>query len=277
MKAITDTLDISRSNQYEKKKGRKRYGTRKDDDYYLPLIKEITDNRPTFGYRRVTAVINRILVQKEHHRINHKRIYRIMRANHLLLQKYTGRPVRAHTGDIITLASNMRWCSDMFEILCWNGQKVRIAFAMDCCDREIMGHIATTGGITGGMVRDLMASSMEYRFGKADSLPHPIEWLSDNGSAYTANETISFARLMGFKPCTTPYYSPESNGMAESFVKTFKRDYAYMHDLPDAVTVMQQLPLWFEDYNENHPHKGLNMLSPREFRRKEAKLETCPV
>ena len=194
-----------------------------------------------------------------------------MRANHLLLQKYTGRPVRAHTGDIITLASNMRWCSDMFEILCWNGQKVRIAFAMDCCDREIMGHIATTGGITGDMVRDLMASSMEYRFGKADSLPHPIEWLSDNGSAYTANETTSFARLMGFIPCTTPYYSPESNGMAESFVKTFKRDCVCMRDLPDAKSVMEQAPLWFEDYNENHPHKGLNMLSPREFRRKDIK------
>ena len=96
MKAITDTLDISRSNQYEVKKNRKRYAIKKDDDIYLPLIKEITDNRPTFGYRRVTAVINRILVEKEHQRINHKRVYRIMRANHLLLQKYTGRPVRAH-------------------------------------------------------------------------------------------------------------------------------------------------------------------------------------
>jgi transposase InsO family protein len=50
-----------------------------------------------------------------------------------------------------------------------------------------------------------------------------------------------------------------------------------MRDLPDAVTVMKQLPLWFDDYNENHPHKGLEMLSPREYRRKEAKLETCPV
>jgi len=75
----------------------------------------------------------------------------------------------------------------------------------------------------------------------------------------------------------TPYYSPESNGMAESFVKTFKRDYVYMNDLPDAISVMEQLSFWFEDYNENHPHRGLKMLFPREYRRKEAKLETCPV
>jgi len=44
--------------------------------------------------------------------------------------------------------------------------------------------------------------------------------------------------MMGLEVCTTPYYSPESNRMAESFEKTFKRDYVSMHDLPDPKTVM---------------------------------------
>jgi transposase InsO family protein len=113
---------------------------------------------------------------------------------------------------------------------------------MDCADREIMSYIATTGGISGEMVRDLMAEAIEYRFGIVDQVPHRIQWLSDNGPAYTAYETIRFAKLMGLEVCTTPYYSPESNGMAESFIKTFKRDYVYMNELPDAVTVMEQLP-----------------------------------
>lgn len=51
--------------------------------------------------------------------------------------------------------------------------------------------------------------------------------------------------------------------MAEAFIKTFKRDYVRMHELPDAITVVEQLPLWFEDYNENRPHKNLKMMSPR--------------
>lgn len=58
---------------------------------------------------------------------------------------------------------------------------------------------------------------------------------------HTANETISFAQLMGSIPYTTPYYSPESNETAEPFIKTFKRNYVYMHDLPDAVMVMKRL------------------------------------
>ncbi len=50
--------------------------------------------------------------------------------------------------------------------------------------------------------------------------------------------------------------------MAEAFVKTFKRDYVCLNDLPDAATVMASLPEWIEDYNRSHPHKGLKMKSP---------------
>ncbi|OPY74796.1 MAG: IS2 transposase TnpB [Syntrophorhabdus sp. PtaU1.Bin153] len=220
---------------------------------------------------RVTALLNREF------RINHKKVYRIMRANNLLLPKYTGRVIKPHEGTIITLMSNMRWCSDGFEISCMNRERVRIAFAMDCSDREIMSFVATNKGITSEMIKDLMVGAIEYRFGIVDQVPHTIEWLSDNGSCYTAYETLRFARMMGLEPCTTPYQSPESNGMAESFVKTFKRDYVSLYALPSAVAVMEMLPSWFEDYNENHPHKGLKMRSPREHRRLLNKLERCPV
>ena len=64
--------------------------------------------------------------------------------------------------------------------------------------------------------------------------------------------------------------------MAEAFVKTFKRDYVYAHDRPDARTVLAQLAAWFEDYNEEAPHKGLRMRSPREFIRL-IENAACPV
>ena len=59
--------------------------------------------------------------------------------------------------------------------------------------------------------------------------------------------------------------SPESNGVCEAFFKTQKRDYARVHPRPDAISVLQPLPTWFEDYNNIHPHSGLRMRSPREF------------
>ena len=54
--------------------------------------------------------------------------------------------------------------------------------------------------------------------------------LTDNGPGYVARDTVSFARSLGFDFRTTPAYSPESNGMTEAFVKTFKRDYVPFSD-----------------------------------------------
>jgi transposase InsO family protein len=55
------------------------------------------------------------------------------------------------------------------------------------------------------------------------------------------------------------------------------KDYVHMNPLPDAQTVLEKIPDWFQDYNEYHPHKGLRMQSPRQFRRKQLKFEPCPV
>ena len=282
MKTIADTLDVFRSRQYEKleKKvisSRRRYYERKGDETFLLLIRQIVDDRPTYGYRRITALINRQRIEQGLFRINPKRIYRLVKMHGLLLPRYSGKPTRTHDGRVIMNRSNLRWCSDGFEIACWNKERIRLAFSMDCCDREIMSYVATTGGISGDMIRDLMAESIESRFGSRSRLPHRIQWLSDNGPAYIARETKSFAQMVGLEVCTTPFYSPQSNGMAESFVKTFKRDYVHINNLTDAATVMNQLPGWFTDYNENHPHKGLKMLSPREYRKYQIKLEQCPV
>lgn len=277
MKRITDALEVSRSNVYKHGAHPRIHYRKKEDPTLAGLIREITDARPTYGYRRICALLNRRLRETGKSGVNHKRVYRIMHVNHLLLQRHTGRPVRVHDGTIITKQSNQRWCSDMFEILCDNGERVRVVFCLDCADREILGYFATTGGVTGEMICDLMATAIENRFGIVDRVPEGLQWLSDNGPAYTAWETRSFARQMGFDIRTTPYYSPESNGMAESFIKTFKRDYVSMHDIPDARGVMEQLTGWFEDYNEYHPHIGLKRRSPREHRRLMAKLEKCPV
>jgi putative transposase len=47
-----------------------------------------------------------------------------------------------------------------FQIGCDNGEKVRIPFTLDCCDREAISGIATTGGINSSDIRDLMVESV---------------------------------------------------------------------------------------------------------------------
>jgi putative transposase len=271
MKAVARAIGVSRSNLWDRAHGRHQgrpiQYNKADDEVLLQSIRKICDQRGSYGYRRTAAILSRLRETEGQQRVNHKRVHRIMKAHNLLLRRYGMKPTRTHDGKVITLKSNMRWCSDSFFIRCWDGQMVEVAFAMDTCDREVMGYVATTAAITGEMIRDLMAESVEQRFGAVDSVPHPIQWLSDNGPPYTAAETRLFAEQLGLVPCTTPSYSPQSNGMSEAFVKTFKRDYVYLSELHTADQVLQQLPAWFEDYNEWAPHKGLRMKSPREYRR----------
>ncbi len=241
------------------------------DEALLPLIRRFVDERPTYGYRRLTALVNRERRTQGMPPANRKRVHRIMQRNAMLLQRHTGRRERRlHNGKVMVMCSNLRWCSDGLEFTCWNGDVVRMAFIIDAFDREIIAWAAVCGaGISGCDVRDMMLEAVEKRFG-AVRAPHPIEHLSDNGSPYTAKQTRDFAVALNLVPCFTPVNSPESNGMSEAFVKTLKRDYVRISPLPDAKTALRQIAGWIDDYNEIHPHSALRMRSPREFIRAQA-------
>jgi len=269
MKTVAEVIGVSRSNLVEHLKERpqhKRIGRPpRPDDELLAAIKAVIAEMPTYGYRRIHAVLKRQALAGGSSPPNHKRVYRVMKLHGLLLDRHAGGVERRHDGRIAVDERNRRWCSDGFEIGCDNGEKVRVAFSLDCCDREVMSFLATTGGIRSGDVRDLMVAAVEHRFGRVNRLPVIIEWLSDNGGCYIASDTRSFAREIGLEPRTTPIESPQSNGMAEAFVRTVRRDYVRVNPLPDALTVMRQLSAWITHYNEVHPHKALGYRSPREF------------
>ncbi|MFV2621296.1 IS3 family transposase [Escherichia coli] len=242
-----------------------------DDTDVLLRIHHVIGELPTYGYRRVWALLRRQAELDGMPAINAKRVYRIMRQNALLLERKTAVPPskRAHTGKVAVKESNQRWCSDGFEFRCDNGEKLRVTFALDCCDREALHWAVTTGGFNSETVQDVMLGAVERRFG--NELPaSPVEWLTDNGSCYRANETRQFARILGLEPKNTAVRSPESNGIAESFVKTIKRDYISIMPKPDGLTAAKNLAEAFEHYNEWHPHSALGYRSPREYLRQQA-------
>ncbi|MGS8469962.1 IS3 family transposase [Escherichia coli] len=242
-----------------------------DDTDVLLRIHHVIGELPTYGYRRVWALLRRQTELDGMPAINAKRVYRIMRQNALLLERKPAVPPskRAHTGRVAVKESNQRWCSDGFEFRCDNGEKLRVTFALDCCDREALHWAVTTGGFDSETVQDVMLGAVERRFGS--ELPaSPVEWLTDNGSCYRANETRQFARMLGLEPKNTAVRSSESNGIAESFVKTIKRDYISIMPKPDGLTAAKNLAEAFEHYNEWHPHSALGYRSPREYLRQRA-------
>ncbi len=277
MKAVCDTLGIARSHVHARRqrgadwRDARTSRTPAPDEELLAEIRLQIADLPSYGYRRACALVNRERRLHDRPPVNPKRAYRVMAEAKLLLPKAPCRPQssRPHEGKVAVAASDVRWCSDGFEIRCESGETVTATFAKDCCDREIMAWRAWPGkGLPGEPVREMLIEAVEKRFGTVDALPEgrTLEFLTDNGGAYIADDTRRVARALGLKPVNTPVCSPQSNGMAESFVNTFKRDYVSRMDLADAATVMEQLPAAFEHFNTVHPHSSLKMRSPREFR-----------
>lgn len=233
MSVVAETLGVSRSNLHARvtgsAKSRRRYH-KAQDAAVVPLITKLVAARPTYGYRRITAILNRQLRAQDAAPVNHKRVYRIMQAQNLLLaRRYTERSDRTHNGKVVTMRSNLRpsrqiclanrlpvsGCSDGFEFTCWNGDIVRGAFIIDAHDREIISWCAVVNaGISGSDVRDMMLATVEARFG-GHRAPHQVEMLTDNGSPYIARDTRIFARQLGLKPCFTPVKSPQTGARSD--------------------------------------------------------------
>ena len=120
MKAVADTLVVARSNLIERvSRAAKPRGPypKAGDKPLLALIRRLVDERPTYGYRRITRLVNRRQKTEGKPNINAKRVLRIMQANQLTLERHTGRrPGRTHDGIVIALRSNVCWCSDHFEL-----------------------------------------------------------------------------------------------------------------------------------------------------------------
>jgi putative transposase len=187
VKRVAEALGLARSNLAAQMTAavprRRRRRRPQPEAELLAEIKQIIAGLPSYGYRWVHALIRRRHREQARAAVNAKRVYRVMKAHRLRLERHTGEGAqRRHDGRVAVDRSDTRWCSDGFEIGCQNRERVRIAFTLDCCDREAISWVATTGGVDSGDIRDLMIESLEARFGLVNSLPAPLEWLSDNGS-----------------------------------------------------------------------------------------------
>ena len=69
---------------------------------------------------------------------------------------------------------------------------------------------------------------------------------------YCSRQTIKFERYLAVRNWTAPY-SPQSNGMAEAFIRTIKKNYVYASDCSSLEDVCKTLKQWIFDYNNAAP------------------------
>lgn len=208
---ICRKLKIGRATAYRNLKGRPKRYRPPSDEIVVAQLRQALRGRGSYSYRRAHWLLNRDFGT----RYNRKRIQRVMRLYGLALPvRGRRRRGRRHYGQVECVVSNLRWCSDVLEIACWNGEG---------CDREAIAFVATPHPTGGVEVRRLIRKAIHARYGDERPDP-PVQWLSHNEAIYTALETVIEAERHHLAPITTPVAGPESNGIAEAFVNTFKRD-----------------------------------------------------
>jgi putative transposase len=146
VKTVCRVLELARSHIHDLnhrgedwRDGRTGRTPASDAQLVAEIRTQISD-LPSYGYRRACALVNRQRAQQGAARVNPKRAYRVMSQAGLLLPKAPRRrqSSRQHDGVVAVQRSDMRWCSDGFEIKCDSGETVTATFAKDCCDREVM-------------------------------------------------------------------------------------------------------------------------------------------
>ncbi len=127
MTAVSDILKASRSQLYARMKTpptKKRGRPPLPDGDLVERIKAIIGDAPTYGYRRVHAILRREDQAEGRSWPNQKRVYRVMKAHGMLLNGSSEKTTeRRHDGRVAVDQSNLRWCSDGFEISSDNREK----------------------------------------------------------------------------------------------------------------------------------------------------------
>src|SRR5262249_51720506 len=100
MTTVAEVIGVSRSNLMERMRERpkKRIGRRPlPDDKLGAEIRAVIAELPTYGYRRVHAILKRQALADGLKPSNHKRVYRVMKVHGLLLDAMPAAPSGAMT------------------------------------------------------------------------------------------------------------------------------------------------------------------------------------
>jgi len=86
--------------------------------------------------------------------------------------------------------------------------------------------------------------------------------ITDNGACYRSRPFRARAEELGIHLHYTRPYRPQTNGKAEAFIKTLKREWAYSTIYSSNASRLDALPTFLDYYNQRRPHTSLGLLPP---------------
>ena len=228
---------------------------RPDDGPLLERLTALAQERRRFGYRRL-----HVLLRREGHAVNRKRVQRIYREEKLTVRRRGGRKRAMGTRRPIEtpVAANQRWSLDFVSDQISDGRRFRILAVVDDCTRECLGLVADTS-ISGLRVARELDSIIRQRGRRPDTI------VSDNGTEYTSNAILQWADRTGVGWHYIAPGKPQQNGFIESFNGRLRDELLNETLFRSLAHARAALEAWRRDYNEHRPHSKLGWMTPADY------------
>ncbi len=231
----------------------------------LERIKSLKGEHPFWGYRRIWA----FLKFQEHRPVNHKRIYRLMQENNLLVPKNLKlKATRTNTlHKPRTYEPNKYWGIDMTKVMIPAFGWVYIHVVIDWGSKKLLStHMSLTSKTNDWIDALNEAVNKQYPNGIKSSLSIPC-LVSDHGSQPTSGTFKKACSELNIRQIFASYGNPKGNADTERVIRTLKEDLVWSREFSSVTNFEESLKEWTQNYNEIFPHSSLGYMTPYEYER----------
>lgn len=232
------------------------------------ILKEIIEYRkkfPTYGIPRMTA----LLKYKAHMRVNHKRVYRIMKDNRLVLTRKRFKAKRARARKALATAPNQHWQTDMSKFQIPGFGWVFLFLVVDVFSRKIVGWHLGTRARAKDAIKALEMAIRKELWPKACSYAWHLTLRSDNGCQYLSRRFFDYIqKIKSFVLIhheLTGYNQPEGNAYVERTIRTLKEEEIWLQEYESLSEARENIPRFIEFYNKERMHSALGYMSPEQY------------
>jgi putative transposase len=221
-------------------------------------IQQISLQRPTYGTRRMAAMLTRILGIP----VNRKMVQRTFRKmGYITPCRRKKDIIHSKVPNVKTDRPNQVWEADLTYIHCGIDGWGYLFNVLDVFTREWVGYCFDLSAVKENAIISVENSLVTHK----NIVPENLVIRTDNGSQYTSKAFRKSISVLGLKLEHIYYNTPEQNGHIESFHKTLKKEYIWSNDFQNYQEAESAIKDAFVDYNQNRIHSSLEYLTPYEF------------
>jgi transposase InsO family protein len=250
-----------------------------EEDLVLQRVKEIRENHPRMGTRKLYDLLQSFLL--EHHiKMGRDALFTLLSENRMLVRKRKRRVqttnshhwfrkypnlIREH----VATAPNQLWVSDITYWKINTGDHLYISFITDVYSHKIVGYQVAQTMEAIESIRALQMALSTLSDKESLNLTHH----SDRGIQYCSHAYVKLLQDYNIQISMTENGDPLENALAERVNGIIKEEYLDAYTIDNLADAKELLLAVVELYNSERPHMSISNFTPNHVHHSKTKTE----